>query len=88
MDRLISTYDVVKIIDKHTTEDRKLDEDISVILEEIPTAYNVDARCKRMAEIGEKYCNSVICDKECENCDHGVLIKTLIDIVRRCGKKA
>ena len=36
--RLLSEDDVVKIIDQHTKEDGRLDDDITCILEEVPTA--------------------------------------------------
>lgn len=38
--RLIDESDVIKIVDKHTTDDGKLDDDISVILEEVKTAFD------------------------------------------------
>ena len=38
MDRLVSVKDVILAIDKHTYNQNSLDEDISVILEEVPTA--------------------------------------------------
>lgn len=48
--RLIDESDVIKIIDKHTTDDGKLDDDISVILEEVKTAFDKE---KVMNEIQE-----------------------------------
>lgn len=45
---LISRSAAIKAVDRHTTEDGKLDEDISVILEEIPTAYDVDEVCQEI----------------------------------------
>ena len=38
--RLIDESDVIRAVDKHTTDDDKLDEDISVILEEVKTAFD------------------------------------------------
>ena len=38
--RLIDEADVVKGIDKHTQPDGTLDDDISCILEEVPTAFD------------------------------------------------
>ena len=40
--RLIDEADVVKAIDKHTQPDGTLDDDISCILEEVPTAFDKD----------------------------------------------
>lgn len=36
--RLLSEDDVVKVIDQHTKEDGRLNDDITCILEEVPTA--------------------------------------------------
>lgn len=36
--RLLSEDDVVKVIDQHTKEDGRLDDDITCILEEVPTS--------------------------------------------------
>ena len=37
MGRIVDIDDVVRAIDKHTFNENSLDEDISVILEEVPT---------------------------------------------------
>ena len=42
MGRLVDADTLVKIIDRHTTEDGRLDNDITCILEEVPTAYDVE----------------------------------------------
>ena len=36
--RLLSEEDIVKAVDKHTLNDGRLDDDITCILEEVPTA--------------------------------------------------
>lgn len=36
--RLLNEEDVVKAVDKHTLDDDRLDDDITCILEEVPTA--------------------------------------------------
>ena len=38
--RLLNEKDVIKAVDKHTNEDNTLNDDISCILEEVPTAYD------------------------------------------------
>lgn len=38
MGRIVDIDDVIRAIDKHTFNENSLDEDISVILEEVPTA--------------------------------------------------
>ena len=39
-DRLVNVNDVIEAVDKHTREDETLDDDISVILEEVETAFD------------------------------------------------
>ena len=46
--RLLNEKDVIKAVDKHTNEDNTLDDDISCILEEVPTAYDVEAVSKEL----------------------------------------
>lgn len=41
-DRLIRESYVIKIVDKHTLDSGELDDDISCIIEEVPTTYDVD----------------------------------------------
>ena len=43
MGRLIDENILVKYIDKHTHDQNTLDDDITCILEEVPTAFDVDA---------------------------------------------
>lgn len=50
MSRLIDADVLVKIIDKHTNDENQLDDDITCILEEVPTAYNVDRVVKALEE--------------------------------------
>lgn len=38
--RLLRNTDVIKAVDRHTREDGTLDEDISIILEEVKTAFD------------------------------------------------
>lgn len=46
--RLLNEKDVIKAVDKHTNEDNTLNDDISCILEEVPTAYDVEAVSKAL----------------------------------------
>lgn len=46
--RLLNEKDVIKAVDKHTNEDNTLDDDISCILEKVPTAYDVEAVSKEL----------------------------------------
>lgn len=40
--RLVDVDAVIMAVDKHTFNENSLDDDISCILEEVPTAYDVD----------------------------------------------
>ena len=49
--RLIDESDVIRAVDKHTTDDDKLDEDISVILEEVKTAFDKEKVIKELQKM-------------------------------------
>lgn len=51
-DRLVNVNDVIEAVDKHTREDGTLDEDISVILEEVETAFDKDKTIDQLKEEG------------------------------------
>ena len=56
--RLLKESDVIRAIDEHTREDGTLDDDVSVILEEVKTAFNVENIIKEIEynkEISKKY---------------------------------
>lgn len=56
--RLLKESDVIRAIDKHTREDGTLDDDVSVILEEVKTAFNVENIIKEIEynkEISKKH---------------------------------
>lgn len=50
-------------------------------------AYDVEAVVKQIQDIGTRFCVSVHCNNECENCDHGSIMKAIIEIVRNGGVK-
>ena len=59
-DRLVNVNDVIEAVDKHTREDETLDEDISVILEEVKTAFDkekVIEELKRLKTNAFRYYN-------------------------------
>lgn len=60
---LIRRYDVIKAVDKHTTEDGKLDEDISVILEEVETVFDKQNVLDQIERQSKLYSLS---DRDCE----------------------
>ena len=51
------------------------------------TAYDVEAVVKDIQDIGTRFCASVHCNDECECCDHGSIMKSIIEIVRNGGVK-
>lgn len=50
MGRLIDENILVKYIDKHTHDQNILDDDITCILEEVPTAFDVDSVVREIEE--------------------------------------
>ena len=55
--RLIRDTDVIKAVDKHTREDGTLDEDISIILEEVKIAFDKEKVKEELENyLFEKYC--------------------------------
>ena len=51
-DDLISREAVIEVVDRHTREDGTLDEDISVILEEVETAFDKEKTIDQLKEEG------------------------------------
>ncbi len=71
--RLIDESDVIKIVDRHTTEDGKLDDDISVILEEVKTAFNkekVIEEIQKEGDIAELHQLNLLYDKKADDEEH------------------
>lgn len=48
-------------------------------------AYDVDKVVEQIKYIGTAYCSSVGCDNDCSNCDHGVIMREIIKVVRKGG---
>lgn len=56
-DDLISREAVIEAVDRHTREDGTLDDDISVILEEVKTAFDKEKVIEELENyLFEKYC--------------------------------
>ena len=62
-DDLISRKAVIEAVDKHTREDGTLDEDITVILEEVKTAFNKEKVRQELEKFSKLYRLS---EKDCE----------------------
>lgn len=80
---LISRKSVIQAVDRHTTEDGKLDEGISVILEDIQTTYDVDVVCKELDKASDYY------ETEEQGKEHVQMVNLAdaIEIVRNGGMK-
>ena len=94
-DDLISRESVIKAVDRHTREDGTLDEDISVILEEVKTAFNKEKVIEEMKKMVNEF-DCPICplqnmkqscfsieDERCQ-CDNQIINK-LLEIVEKGG---
>lgn len=79
-DDLISRESVIKAVDRHTREDGTLDEDISVILEEVKTAFNKE---KVIEELMSTNCELDECDNYDGCFDHALIIAK--EIVEKGG---
>ena len=78
-DDLISRKAVIKAVDRHTREDGTLDDDISIILEEVKTAFDKEKvmnEIKEYKEDAEKWAN-----KSIENADE---FYTYVDAYKNC----
>ena len=57
IDDLISRKAVIESVDRHTRDDGTLDDDISVILEEVETAFDKEKVIEELEDyLFEKYC--------------------------------
>ena len=61
-DDLISREAAIEAVDRHTRDDGTLDEDISVILEEVKTAFDKE---KVIEELREMQSHSKLCKNQC-----------------------
>ena len=89
-DDLISRKAVIEAVDRHTRDDGTLDDDISVILEEVETAFDKE---KTIEELQTMKNHSESCKKQCEFASTEffnylgaeVSYKTSINIVEKGG---
>lgn len=49
------------------------------------TAYDVDEVVASINKIGKRYCDSVKCGKNCDNCEHGCLMRAITGVVKSGG---
>lgn len=77
-DVLISRNAAIKAVDRHTREDGTLDDDISVILEEIRAAFDKETVIEELKEAGQE-CN------ECNDTCGEEAIEYAVEIVEKGG---
>lgn len=65
--RLMRDTDVIKAVDRHTMEDGTLDEDITVILEEVKTTFDKEKVIEELVELRQSEYNDA--DEESETMD-------------------
>lgn len=82
--RLVNVNDVIEAIDKHTREDETLDEDISVILEEVKTAFDEEKVIEELDKLTGEECTLHECGIRSERCKP-CIAKKAIDIVKKGG---
>lgn len=78
-DDLISRKAVIAAVDRHTREDGTLDDDISVILEEVETTFDKEKVIEEIEESAKLYSLS---DRDCE---FAVPINVSLEIVEKGG---
>ena len=93
-DDLISRKKVIKAVDRHTRDDGTLDDDISVILEEIKTAFDKEKVIKELKtrrdwhNINEQPKNPRDMREICEIREHKgkwIAYNEAIEIIRKAG---
>ena len=82
--RLLKESDVIRAVDRHTREDGSLDEDISVILEEVKTAFDKEKVIEELQIHSHNYYPSI--DHYCLS-QKAVTLKDAINFIERGGIK-
>lgn len=59
--------------------------EIEKTLEDVPVAFDKEKVIEEMQKAGGRFCISVKCQEDCQNCEHGILMKALIAIVEKGG---
>lgn len=50
-----------------------------------PTAYDVDKVVEQIHEIGTSFCDNVKCNKDCNDCEHGCIMRAVEGQVKEGG---
>lgn len=85
--RLMRDTDVIKAVDRHTMEDGTLDEDITVILEEVRTAFDKEKVIEELkSAIGDiHYTEDGSFNGKCIEDFEFIQAKTALEIVEKGG---
>ena len=87
MSDLISRKALANELQKYFVNNTIHKNDLAEVLATRPTAFDVEAVVKEVQDIGTRFCTTVHCNNECENCDHGSIMKAVIDVIRKGGVK-
>lgn len=77
--------DRFKYGDKETETDKAWICTVRRLIKEQPTAFDKEKVIEEMQKAGGRFCISVKCKEDCQNCEHGILMKALIAIVEKGG---
>lgn len=83
-DDLIRRKAVIEAVDRHTREDGTLDEDISIILEGVKTAFDEEKVLDELGELTGEECTLHECGIRSEKCK-ACIAKKAVEIVNRGG---
>ncbi len=68
-----SDYDLVKV------------SELPILIDRQKTAYDVDKVVEQINSIGKSYCDSVKCNKNCGDCDHGCIMSAITERIKAGG---
>lgn len=77
------TYnDASRFTEEETEFAKRILSDVQEVIESQPTAFDLESVMQQIKDKGAKLCCSVKCNDDCENCEHGVLMKSIIEILK------
>ena len=82
-DDLISRKSLIENLNKFAPEHYSAL--VNDLITKEPTAFNKEKVIEKMKKTEKRFCVSVRCSEDCQNCEHGVLMKALIEIVEKGG---
>lgn len=53
-----------------------------------PAAFELESVIKQIKDKGRKICCSAKCNNDCENCEHGILMKSIIETINSAANAA